>query len=180
LLNIVNDILDLSKIEAGQMQVRPEWLEVQDVARDAVSLFVARARAAGIDIDLETNAARLYADPRAAHQILLNLLSNAVKFTPAGGRIVVRAHETADGVALSVADTGCGIAPETLSGLFQPFMQADNTFERTHGGTGLGLALVRSLARLHGGDASIESAEGKGTTVTVVFPVQQPAAIVAA
>ena len=151
LLNIVNDVLDISKIEAGQMQVRPEWVDT-----------------------------RVFADRRAAHQILLNLLSNALKFTPPGGSIFVSIDATETGAQLTVRDTGCGIAADLLPGLFQPFVQTDNTFERAKGGTGLGLALVRSLARLHGGDARIESVLGAGTTVTVVFPGAQSGVQIAA
>jgi cell cycle sensor histidine kinase DivJ len=108
------------------------------------------------------------------------LLSNALKFTPPGGSIFVSIDATETGAQLTVRDTGCGIAADLLPGLFQPFVQTDNTFERAKGGTGLGLALVRSLARLHGGDARIESVLGAGTTVTVVFPGAQSGVQIAA
>jgi signal transduction histidine kinase len=180
LLSIVNDILDISKIEAGQMQVRPEWIDAPGLAKDAAALFRARAQTAGVEISVAPGAAQLYADRRAAHQILLNLLSNAVKHTPAGGRIDVAMRQARGGVELSVADTGCGIPAEVVPRLFEPFIQTDNSFERTKGGTGLGLALVRSLARLHGGDARLSSVLGEGTTVTVVFPGAQPEPKIAA
>ena len=173
LLNIVNDVLDISKIEAGQMEVCPEWLETPVLARDAAALFSTRALTAGIDLSIEIAAPRVFADRRAAHQILLNVLSNAVKFTPQGGRIGLAVRAVEGGVEIAVSDTGCGIPEQALPSIFDPFVQTDNCYQRSKGGTGLGLALVRSLARLHGGEARIESVLGQGTTVRVWFPDQQ-------
>lgn len=180
LLSIVNDILDISKIEAGQMQVHPEWLDAPSMAKDAAALFHARAQAAGVEIVIASGDCRLFADRRAAHQILLNLLSNAVKYTPSGGRIRLSLREAGAAVVMTVEDTGCGIPPDVIPRLFEPFVQTDNSFERAKGGTGLGLALVRSLARLHGGDARLSSVLGKGTSVTVVFPGAQAGPKIAA
>lgn len=180
LLSLVTDILDISKIESGQMQVRPETVDAAELARDAAALFKARAQAAEVTLAVEVSTPHLYADRRAAHQILLNLMSNAIKFTPAGGRITLTIRPSGPDVVIAVSDTGCGIPAETLPRLFEPFVQTDNSFARAQGGTGLGLALVRSLARLHGGDARIESVVGAGTSVFVVFPGAQSASQIAA
>jgi signal transduction histidine kinase len=119
-------------------------------------------------------ALRLVADERAVKQILLNLLSNAVKFTPEGGRVAVGAEMRSDGsLAVSVDDTGIGIAPENIPRALAPFSQVDSSLTRRYEGTGLGLPLVKSLIELHGGTLQLESEEGKGTVATIVFPAER-------
>jgi len=173
LLNIINDILDMSKIEAGRQQLHESEVSLEDVIAATLRLIAVRADEAGLHIDvrLPSDIPLLYADERMVKQILLNLLSNAVKFTPSGGHITVAARIAERGmIELAVADTGIGIAAKDIPTALEPFGQVDSTFGRKFQGTGLGLPLVKSLAELHGGDMKIESAPGVGTTVTVRFP----------
>ena len=144
------------------------------VTEAALRLVRATAEAKRIHLAVEAPATplRAFADERALKQMLLNLLSNAVKFTPEGGTVTVRLDASADcGLEIVVADTGIGIAAADLPRLMQPFEQATNAYTRKNGGTGLGLPLVDSLVRLHGGELRIESAVGRGTVVTVRLPV---------
>ncbi|MDR3527735.1 MAG: ATP-binding protein [Rhizomicrobium sp.] len=174
LLTLINEILDVAKIEAGHMEIDPRPLDLQ-VAFDAVERIMAiRCQEKNLltRYSVAPDLPHLVADERAVRQILLNLLSNAVKFTPQGGEIEVTCREgEAGGIVLSVTDTGPGIPANKLALLFQPFSQVDNRFDHHHGGTGLGLALVQGLARLHDGKAWIESREGFGTSVFVYFPL---------
>jgi PAS domain S-box-containing protein len=173
LLAIINDILDLAKIESGNSTPQEEAVDLA-AAVDAASRLVApKAKAAGIALMRELPAAppRLIADQRMTRQILINLLSNAVKFTPAGGRITVRAGlDDAQRVVLAVSDTGIGMAPEHIPLALEPFKQVDSSLARRYEGTGLGLPLVKSIAAIHGAELAIESAVGEGTTVTVTYP----------
>ncbi|MEI9884897.1 MAG: ATP-binding protein [Rhizomicrobium sp.] len=174
LLSLINDLLDIAKIEAGKMEIEPHPLDAAAVAADVQRLMAARVRARNqsVALEVEPDLPLVVADERAFRQILLNLFSNAVKFTPEGGEIVVRCRRAGSGgFALEVADNGPGIAPEKQERVFQPFTQIDNRYGRALGGTGLGLALVRGLAELHGGRAWIESALGQGTKVSVYFPL---------
>jgi two-component system cell cycle sensor histidine kinase PleC len=140
-----------------------------------------RADHAGVELltQLPDGPVTAEADARAIKQILLNLLSNAVKFTPHGGRVTVRATPSGRRLELSVIDTGIGIPADQIYRLGNPFVQLRNSVGSTHAGTGLGLALVRSLTELHGGSLKIESAEGRGTTVTVDIPAASPASLAA-
>ncbi len=177
LLSLINDILDMSKIEAGKMQLRVEPVSIDEVVDDTLRLVRQRADKAGLK--LRTHLPTLpdvQADFRALKQVLLNLLTNAIKFTPQGGTITVSAAVTDDNVHLSVADTGIGIPEKALSRLAKPFEQVENQFSKTKEGTGLGLALTKSLIEMHNGRMEIDSEVGKGTTVHVILPITQPAA----
>jgi signal transduction histidine kinase len=177
LLDLITTILDLSKAEARKLELDRVWLDAMPVAEAALRLVRASAEAKRIHLALEAPAAplRAFADERALKQILLNLLSNAVKFTPEDGTVTVRLAAGADrGLEIAVADTGIGIAAADLPRLMQPFEQATNAYTRKNGGTGLGLPLVDSLVRLHGGELRIESAVDRGTVVTVRLPVPEP------
>jgi PAS domain S-box-containing protein len=172
LLELVNDLLDLSKIEAGKWVLYPGLFPLVPLVEECVRLLQADAGAAAIAIvlDLERAPRALRADPRAIRQCLLNLLSNAVKFTANGGRVMV-AVETDDAeTVIKVSDTGIGIAAEDIPRLTHPFEQAEVSHPRPCKGTGLGLAVVRSLVDLHGGSMRIESRLGEGTTVTIALP----------
>jgi signal transduction histidine kinase len=182
LLDLINDILDMSKIEAGKLELHRERIDVRLLVTECSMLMRERAKQAGIALQEEvpSDALQVDADRRAIKQILLNLLSNAVKFTPAGGRVITRAVQVGHTVAISVEDTGVGIPADQLYRLGNPFVQLRNHAGSTHEGTGLGLALVRSLAEMHGGQLRIESFENRGTTVTVEIPLDCEVAQVAA
>jgi cell cycle sensor histidine kinase DivJ len=173
LLQVVNDILDMSKIEAGSFDVTPEPFDLPPVVDRCRQLMTPQAENAGVSLqlDVEENLPELCADRRACRQILLNLLSNAIKFTDRGGRVICGARREGRRIALFVRDTGIGIAPEDLPRLGNPFVQADSGYDRKHEGTGLGLSVVKGLANLHGGSMSIDSRLGEGTTVTVFLPI---------
>jgi signal transduction histidine kinase len=179
LLSIINDILDLSKIEAGKRDLQLEIYAVDDVIEACVRLIGNRAREAGVGLKVAVDGAAppLFADLLAVKQILLNLLTNAIKFTPPGGRVMLSAGR-GDGrsVVIAVADTGIGMSPDEVARALQPFGQVENEYNRRQAGTGLGLPLARSLAQLHGGSLSIASSRGEGTTVTVVLPAARDSA----
>src|SRR5471032_2432856 len=180
LLSLINDLLDVAKIEAGKMEITPNPLDAKRTFDIALKLIGAKARERQqtLAIAVEENAPPLYADERAVKQILINLVSNAVKFTPLGGRIEVIASRAANGdFQVMVRDNGPGIPREKLDVIFAPFNQVDNRFDRQAGGTGLGLSLVRGLAELHGGRAWMESEFGRGCSVFVTLPVEPPEAL---
>ncbi|MFN8095279.1 MAG: HAMP domain-containing sensor histidine kinase [Vicinamibacteria bacterium] len=173
LLELINDILDLSKIEAGKVVLELSDVPLGAACAGALRLVLGAAQAKHVSLESSVvpEDAEASADPRRLKQILVNLLSNAVKFTPEGGRAGVEARLDGEGwVRIVVWDTGIGIAAEDVARLFQPFTQLDSSLSRQHAGTGLGLALVRRLAELHGGAATLESEPGKGTRVTVRLP----------
>ena len=172
LLDLVNDILDASKIEAGKFELHLERLNLSDVVRDAMALVEHRAaeNRVALHVDEPRSGPWLEADQRALKQIVLNLLSNAVKFTPSGGTVTVALRGDEAGAVVEVKDTGVGIPASELPRLGRPFERVRNQATHAQPGTGLGLALVRSLTELHGGTMTIESTEGVGTTVTVRFP----------
>jgi two-component system cell cycle sensor histidine kinase PleC len=181
LLALINDILDMSKIEAGKMNLRFEPLHLGDVIDDAVRLVQHRAEAAGLTLDVALpELPEVEADYRAIKQVLLNLLSNAVKFTPNGGRVTVSGYARRDPlgerVRISVKDTGIGISAEDLGRLARPFEQIESQHSKTQQGTGLGLALTKSLVEMHDGALEIESEPGRGTTVSFLLPLHHPAA----
>ncbi len=174
LLTLINEILDVAKIEAGHMEIDPRPLDLLSAFEGVERIMAIRCQEKDLTARycVAPDTPHVVADERALRQILLNLLSNAVKFTPKGGQIDVACRNgDGDGIVLSVSDTGPGIPADKLALLFQPFSQVDNRFDHHHGGTGLGLALVQGLARLHGGRAWIESREGFGTSVFVYFPL---------
>ena len=173
LLSLINDLLDVAKIEAGRMEIQPEMLDAQKTFEIALKLVGAKARERRQDlvIEIDPGAPELYADERALKQILINLVSNAVKFTPEGGRItVLGSRARTGGFQIMVEDNGPGIPREKLDRIFKPFSQVDNRYDRQGGGTGLGLALVRGLCELHGGRAWLESEQGKGSRAYVILP----------
>jgi two-component system cell cycle sensor histidine kinase PleC len=173
LLRMINDILDLSKVEAGKMEIEPALLDVEYAIKSTLHLVAQQATEVGLklEVKVDTPPPALFADERAVRQILFNLLSNATRFTPAGGVVGVRATATADGgAALTVHDTGCGIPADQIARVTMPFEQIDNSYGNARGGTGLGLPLVDGLVRLHGGRLVIESEVGVGTRVTAFFP----------
>ncbi len=174
LLSLINDILDLSKIEAGRMELELTTFDLALAIENTVTLV--RDRAARHDqnlvLDLAPDLGEYVGDERKFKQILLNLLSNAVKFTPDGGRIGVRAARTDDAVEISVSDTGIGIAPEDQEAVFEEFRQVGTDYVRKREGTGLGLALTRKFVELHGGKVGVESEPGKGSTFTLTLPVR--------
>ena len=177
LLSLINDLLDVAKIEAGKMDIEPNQLDAKRAFDIALKLIGAKAREKHqeLAIDIEASAPALYADERALKQILINLVSNAVKFTPEGGRISVVGGLARDGgFQIAVHDNGPGIPREKLDKIFTPFSQVDNRYDRQAGGTGLGLALVRGLAELHGGRAWLESEPGRGCSAYVVLPATPP------
>ncbi|GGA93486.1 PAS domain-containing sensor histidine kinase [Brucella endophytica] len=173
LLNVINDILDMSKIEAGHFSLDRSEIDLCPLIRETVRVISLQAHEKKIAV--QTNIAEtmtLQADRRAIKQVLINLLSNAVKFSTEGGRISVRARKTATALVLAIEDTGCGIPKAALKKLGQPFEQVENQFTKSHAGSGLGLAISRSLVRLHGGTLKIRSTEGVGTIVSIRIPVE--------
>jgi two-component system cell cycle sensor histidine kinase PleC len=173
LLSIINDILDIAKIESGKMELFPVVLDPRNAIEDAVKVVSGRARERRqtLNVHVAADAPMPYADERALKQIVINLAGNAIKFTQEGGRIDIHGRKADGGFELCVEDNGPGIAAELLEKVFTPFNQVDNRYNRSAGGTGLGLSLVRGLAELHGGKAWIESDMGQGTRAHVYFPV---------
>jgi cell cycle sensor histidine kinase DivJ len=168
LLELINGLLDMSKIEAGKFTLHQELFALGEVAEGAAHFVQLAAERAGVALAVEVRQVPqlAFADKRAVKQILVNLLANAIKFTPAGGRVTLTAEKDGAALTLCVADTGAGIAPEDLERLGRPYEQGAQDKD----GTGLGLALVKALAGLHGGEAVIESVLGTGTRVTVRLP----------
>ncbi len=174
LLDVINDILDMSKIEAGRMALEPETLQLDGVLDEVMRLIGPRAYEGRVTVEREVPAGlALWGDKRAVKQILINLLSNAVKFTPEGGRVVVAGKTAADAMSIVISDTGIGIPARDIEKLGRPFEQVENQFTKSKGGSGLGLAISKSFAELHGGSLSIRSVPGQGTDVTVTFPNRQ-------
>ncbi len=174
LLSLINDLLDVSKIEAGKVDIHLETVIISDVCQASLSFVKEQASKKGVALGFkyEKTALKVMADQRRLKQILVNLLSNAVKFTPSGGevKLSVRADLQKARVEFSVSDTGIGIAPADLERLFTPFTQVDSSLSRQHEGTGLGLVLVKRLAELHNGEVSVVSEVGKGSCFTVSLP----------
>ena len=172
LLDLINDLLDMSKIEAGQIDLAYESIEMSPLIRSCMTMLEPRAEAGQVSLKAVEPLPPfvLSADRRAVRQIVLNLISNAVKFTPAGGAVSVRLELSDGDMAFVVRDTGIGIAPEAMARLGEPFQQVDASIGRRFGGTGLGLAITQKLLALHGGVLRFDSVAGQGTTVWAVFP----------
>jgi PAS domain S-box-containing protein len=172
LLDLINDILDLSKAEADKIELHEEPLDLAATAGHCLAMVRRRAELAEVTLinALPSGLPPLFADERRLKQILINLLSNAVKFTPSGGTIRVVAEDSGGKIRIAVEDSGIGIAAEDIPKVLQPFGQVDSTVSREHEGTGLGLPLSKRLAELHGADFRIESELGRGTSVSMVFP----------
>ena len=175
LLNLINDILDLSKIEAGHFKLHEDEADLDDIVASACRIVRHRAQQASINIEVELPkpAVTVFADERALKQVLINLISNAVKFSNDCGTVRVEASFSPDGLCLSVVDEGIGIAEEDIPRALAPFTQVDGTLSRTHEGTGLGLPLAKYMTELHEGYLRIESEPGRGTTVSVVLPAKR-------
>jgi signal transduction histidine kinase len=176
LLQIINDILDLSKAESGKLELHEDVFDLHEMLRGVGQLTGARIGEAGLSTAtrLPSDLPLLRADERKTKQVLLNLVTNAVKFTPAGGHIEVAGqYDAMTGLALTVSDTGIGIAGEDLDRVLEPFVQVDSSLSRQHQGTGLGLPLVKAIMELHGGSVAMRSEVGVGTKVTVTFPPER-------
>lgn len=173
LLEVVNTLLDISKIESGAMEIEREPVDLGGMVRECCALMALRAEQGSVALEKVVGTALppIEADRRALKQVVLNLLSNAIKFTPPGGRVVLAVLRDGDAIDLSVSDTGIGIAAGDLPRLGDPFFQARGSYDRAHEGTGLGLSVVRGLVGLHGGQLTIESAPGAGTRVCVRLPL---------
>jgi signal transduction histidine kinase/HAMP domain-containing protein len=174
LLSLINDILDLAKVEAGRMELNPTTFDLSAAIDNALTLIRERAMHHGIALatEIDSQLGELNADERKLKQILLNLLSNAVKFTPEGGKITVGARRLRDMVEIAVNDTGIGIAPKDQAAVFEEFKQVGRDYTRKAEGTGLGLALTRKLVELHGGVMRLESEPGKGSTFSFTLPLK--------
>ena len=175
LLKIINDILDLSKIEVGRLTLDEVPIDVRDTIESCLRIVRERASNAGLDLiaDFAPDLPTLNADERMVKQVLLNLLSNAIKVTPKGSVRVIAGTTKDDGVTISVIDTGIGIAQHDIEKAMLPFVQIDSSLQRKYAGTGLGLPLARSMTEHHGGSFSIESKVGEGTSITVRFPPER-------
>ena len=171
LLDVINDILDMSKIEAGRVKLDLEPLDLARTVGESLRVVSGRAENKQLTLRAQTEAdMHIVADRRAMKQIALNLLSNAVKFTPDGGTVTVRTRRLENSVMLMIADTGIGIAPQSLERLGRPFEQVESQLSKTYHGSGLGLAIAKSLAKLHGGSMRLRSKLGIGTVVMVTLP----------
>jgi signal transduction histidine kinase len=173
LLSLINDILDLSKIEAGRMELEVTTFYLPDAIENALLLIRERASRHGIKLDraIDDRLGDFIGDERKVKQILVNLLTNAVKFTPEGGQIKVEARSGDNAVIVSVTDTGIGIAKEDQEVIFEEFRQASGNYAQKREGTGLGLTLTRKFVEMHGGKIWVESEPGKGSTFTFTLPI---------
>jgi two-component system, cell cycle sensor histidine kinase DivJ len=172
LLELINGILDMSKIEAGKFDLSEEIFDFEDVTSQSVRFVKLQSDRKGVALKtaIAPEAKSIFADKRAVKQMLVNLITNGVKFTPRGGEVRIAVSRAAQGIVIAISDTGVGIGPDDLKRLGQPFEQVEGEHVRSQEGTGLGLALVKALAPLHGGDVAITSVLGEGTTVTVTLP----------
>jgi signal transduction histidine kinase len=178
LLEIINDILDIAKVEAGKLDLRQNHIRVDELFASCSRLMGERATSAGVSliVDPPEEAYTLIADDTRLRQILLNLLSNAIKFTPSGGQVILRAGLTESGECeLQVADNGIGMTEQEIDLAMQPFTQIDNSMSRRFEGTGLGLPLTKALVELHDGKLKLQSARGVGTTASIRLPHSAPA-----
>jgi CheY-like chemotaxis protein len=177
LLGLINDILDVSKIEAGQFELQPEDVPVNDICHSSLNFIKQLANKKSITIEYSSSPAQsmIHADPKRLKQILVNLLSNAVKFTPEKGivKLEVHADDKAGLIRFSVTDTGIGISPEDLQKLFKPFIQVDNSLSRQYEGTGLGLVLSKRMVEMHSGSIEVQSEAGLGSRFTFYLPWHQ-------
>ena len=177
LLELINDILDLSKIESGQLEFVEDAVDLRDTAEVCMRMVADQATEAGLktELDIAGDLPQIHANTRMIRQILLNLLSNAIKFTPSGGKInlnLVREADSKD-IILSVEDNGIGIDQKDIARVMRPFEQVESAQDSSHRGTGLGLPMAKSLVELHGGVFTLESAVGQGTTISIRFPAKR-------
>ena len=181
LLRLVNDILDLSKVEAGKMTLETASLGINEIIDDVILLQLEASAKHGLELSADVGATaglRLEADERKLKQVLFNLISNAIKFTPEGGKVTVSTAAPVPGaeemLTVAVTDTGKGIAKEDLGRLFKEFSQLESPYTKNYEGTGLGLALTRKLVLLHGGEIGVESEPGQGSRFFFTLPLSQP------
>ena len=172
LLTLANDLIDLSRLEAGEIELYRQWLDIETVVQDGVKIVQQEFNARNLNLktDIEPQLPQLYVDGRRILQVLLNLLSNAYKYTVEGGA-TIRAYQADNYVHIAVTDTGTGIKPEDQASLFQRFFRANDQVVQQVGGTGLGLNISKGLTELHNGYLSFESRYGIGTTFTLTLPV---------
>jgi signal transduction histidine kinase len=173
LLSLINDVLDMAKIESGKIDLESERLSVSRVIKDTLLMVREQAQRRNIELVVSVSAADIFfiGDERALKQALLNIVSNAVKFSKDSGRVDVRAkYDGRNGLVLEVEDHGIGMSKEAIERALQPFEQADSSTTRTYGGTGLGLPIANGLAEAHGGTLTVESCEGEGTRVRILLP----------
>ncbi|MCC7577257.1 MAG: hypothetical protein KK926_10550 [Methanomethylovorans sp.] len=178
LLSIINDILDLSKIEAGEMNIRYEMVSVKDTIAEVITVL--RPLSFKRELSLEASHVEdiiIPADKSKLKQILFNLIGNAIKFTDRGGSVIISSYEEGNTLTILVKDTGIGISQEDQKKLFEPFKQLDSSLSRKHQGTGLGLSLVEKLAAMHNGAVSVESEVGKGSTFILSLPMRFPESV---
>jgi signal transduction histidine kinase len=175
LLAVINDILDMSRVEAGELDLPAEWIDIADTIDEALRLIRPRAQDAGLALEraILPGLPPLFAAARSMKQVLLNLLGNAVKFTPRGGKVAIAAAPASGGLQITVSDTGIGIAEADIPRALRPFGQVENTLSRKHGGVGLGLPLSKRLVEHYGGTLEIASTLGAGTSVTLSFPAER-------
>jgi two-component system cell cycle sensor histidine kinase PleC len=173
LLDLINDLLDCAKLQAGKMVLRFEPTAIGEVVDTAVRMVRNEAESAAVRLTchIDPGIAPISADPIRLRQVLLNLLSNSIKFTPAQGLIAVTVRQSGESVRVAVSDTGVGMAPEDIPRALEPFTQIEESLTRKHGGTGLGLAVSKMLVESHGGSLTLDSERGVGTTVSLLLPV---------
>ncbi len=178
LLELIDDILDMSRIEAGKLQLEPRRIEMERILEEATRLVAKRAKDAGVTLTVSVaHAPAVWADARAVKQVALNLLSNAIKFTPDGGEVTLTAEADLDGVTVIVADNGIGIAKENMDRLGAPFEMIEDHFAKSRSGSGLGLALTRSLMEMQGGILALASQPGRGTVACATFARRKDARV---
>ena len=176
LLDVISDILDISKVETGNLELAESEVDLSEAIGKSIRLVQERAQDAGVKLNTKADKTDsvIYADERLVKQCLVNLLANAVKFTPEGGKIEVRVSRQQGGeLSVAVADTGIGISDEDFDRVLSPFGQVESAYSGTYEGTGLGLPITKALIELHGGTLDLESAVGVGTTVTLSFPKER-------
>jgi signal transduction histidine kinase len=174
LLGLINDLLDLSKIEAGSMDLERREFSVKELMKSAAGMFTEKAIVHNITLEchVEEGVGEIIADQRKVKQVIVNLLSNAIKFTPPGGTVRMNARKTAEAIEISVEDTGIGISSEDISQLFQPFHQLESPFQKKYSGAGLGLFLTKRLVELQGGGIRAESEKGGGSVFSFSIPIK--------
>jgi signal transduction histidine kinase len=172
LARLIDDILDFARLEAGRVRLKLEGVSVADVFTDLAPLVESQASAKELTLALEPPSTpfRILVDKQRLQQVMVNLVGNAIKFTPEGGRITVSAFRAGERGLIQVCDNGVGVPPDRLALIFDPFVQVDDSLTRTQPGTGLGLAISRDFARAMGGDITVESVLGHGSTFTAVLP----------
>lgn len=175
LLDLINDILDLSKIEAGKMELRPECFAVHETISEVLEIISPLSTEKNIDLEIiiSKEVDLLYADKSMFKQILYNLISNAIKFTPSNGKVCLKADIVNDDLSVSVIDNGIGISSENQKLLFEPFQQVDSSLSREYKGTGLGLSIVKIFVKIHDGNINVQSEIGKGSTFTFTLPLNK-------